>query len=213
MAPPVLNKEIFHCLHPKLAKDPHPLCRRCRNCIFFTDECSYCEIMSDNCKREIQRTWHKSDCRAAQRLRAKSFSANDSSSAECAATPKSGKSDVSPEGVNNGSNVKKESASTSKAIDHDASKMAAVEAENLALREKLARLECLQFTPLSVASSGGLFHSPSGVPDTPGRHIKPSKSLSDVRKTYSKVTATVSPVKVLPVKRTQQAEDLFGLTQ
>ena len=127
MAPPV-NKEIFHCLHPKLAKDPHPLCRRCRKCIFFTDECSYCEIMSDNCKKEIQRTWHKSYCRAAQRLRSKSFSANENSSVEDNATPKSEKSGVFPEDDKRSSNVTKVYASTSKVVDAESSRMAAMEA-------------------------------------------------------------------------------------
>ena len=63
------SSPLIACCHKKPASDPHLLCRRCRPCVFYTNECDVCRTMTSEMKKDTERTWAKSDARQSQRAR------------------------------------------------------------------------------------------------------------------------------------------------
>ena len=124
--------DLPFCTHCKSNLDPHPECRRCRTCTFFTNEYDVCVAMSADAKTNIERTWSRSDARQLLRVQASSRSRMDESSSECASSSplvaRKRRAPFLPTGQLF-SNSDSESASKS------ASKMAAITAENLVLRD------------------------------------------------------------------------------
>ena len=141
------------CCHKKPFDDPHPLCRKCRPCSFFTNECSVCEAMSTKSKKDIERTWLRSDARQSQRVRRKksdSEPALDPDSAPTAAADfvrEDTEQVVSPvfpvpKSTHRVDYVKSTAADAASRDDTCAdSNMAAVTAENVDLRRQLALLQ------------------------------------------------------------------------
>ena len=121
------------CTHRKSPLDPHPECRRCRSCVFFSKECEICEGMSTDVKNNIEHTWMRSDARKDQRTRMSSISKVDDSSSDGVSSspllPRKRRTPFLPADQL----FTQESESESN--------MAAIAAENVLLREKLAAFE------------------------------------------------------------------------
>jgi len=139
------------CTHRKSTLDPHPECRRCRSCVFFTNECDICMGMSSDVKTNIEHTWMRSDARQKQRVRASSHSRLEESSSDCVSSsplvPRKRRAPFLP---------------TGQLTDSESdSNMAAIVAENAALRDKLAAMESAMLLPIPPQPPDVIFGSPS----------------------------------------------------
>ena len=153
------------CNHRKPTEDPHLLCRRCRPCKFFTRECDCCRAMASDTKTRIERTWHKSDLRQAQRTRGKTRDGRGSS-VEAVSSPISGShcSDSSASKIGLEDCVARMDDFTTDEVSRlrdPASKLAAIEAENATLRGKLAQLQSTPLSPVPPLPPLDLFETPS----------------------------------------------------
>jgi len=157
------------CCHKKPSGDPHLLCRRCRPCSFFTNECDVCETMSDDQKKETERTWTRSDARQSQLIRKKAPEStptaplDTTTSAVVSGTAEIVTSPVSPGNTTHRVDYLK---SVDTAASWDAtcvdSNMAAMAAENTDLRRRLARLET-QPSPVPAQLPVDIFESPPRI--------------------------------------------------